>query len=257
MMKISLILFVICALVGSPFRDHLSFVIPVSTFAVSPTPTNTQVASPTSTDEIQKIRQAIQEKVKEKLKEIGGNVTQIPVDSKQAIIGTVIQTSPTQITIDYHNATTLINITQDTVFIDQNRNKTKIDKLKIGQDILVMGFVNDQKAIDAKRIMFSNLKTINNSHQTIVGRIVDISKSSPIFVLIPSSNKNIQYQLKNDSKTVVVSDSNKTLDQKSLTAGQKVIVIVKPDPKSSKTFIVQKLINFGPFPSLTPTPTKK
>lgn len=220
-------------------------------FAISPTPT------PTTTDEIQKIRQAIQEKVKEKLQQINNQNSPVTTtDSKRAIIGTLIQSTPSQITLDYRSATTNVNIGPDTIVIDLNRNKTKLANLKIGQDLLVLGILNDQNIIDAKRIVFSDLKTITNPTQTIVGHIVDISRSSPIFVLIPSSNKNLQYQLKNDSKTIIVDSNNKTLDTKSLITGQRVIAIVKVDPKSTKTLTVLKLIDFGPLPTPTAKPTK-
>lgn len=221
------------------------YLLPVT--AVSPTPT------PSNLDEIQKIRQAIQEKVKEKLKEINSPQT-APVDTKRGVLGTVIQSNLQQLTIDFQNTTSNVNLSPETIFIDQNRNKTSFGKLKIGQDILVLGYLNDNGDVDAKRIVFINLKTIENPDLVLIGKIVDISKASPIFVLIPSKNKNIQYQLKLDTKTIVVDTNNKTLDSKTLSAGLKVIVVAKPDPKLAKTFDVLKLINLNPLPTPTPKP---
>lgn len=241
---------------------------PHQALAITPTPTKVATPSAQATasatetnplnEDIQKIREAVKLKVQEKLKTITTTGSQVTdqATTKKAIIGTIIQIDKNTLTIDYQNNTRKINFTTDTVVINTKQTKVKTDSLKVGQDVLVMGYIiND--ILEAKRIVFMDLKTINTKDQIVVGQIVDISKSAPVLVLIPSKNKNIQYQIKTDSKTEIVNKSNQKIDIKTLVSGQKVIAIVNSDSKAAKTYIASKIITTQTTPAATPTATKK
>ena len=130
------------------------------------------------------------------------------------------------------------------MFIDSKKNKTKVENIKAGQDILAMGYSNQYGNFEAKRIVVTDLKTIENKNEIILGKIVDISKSSPVFVLIPIKNKENQYQIKTDSKTEILDKDNNKLTLDKLKSGQKIIVVIQPDAKIAKTFYVSKIITF-------------
>lgn len=212
------------------------------------TPTITPKSS--NLEDIQKIREVVQQKVKEKLKQIS-----TPSNIPKSIIGTITQIDPTQITINYKNDTKTILISEETVFIDDKRNKTKLEKIKVGQEILAMGLSEESGSINAKRIVIITLKTIENNNHAVVGKIVDISQTSPIFILIPSKNKDQQYQIKTDTKTEIVDKNNKKIDIKNLKSGQKIICVIKPDEKMSKTFYAVKIINLDYQPTASASPT--
>lgn len=177
----------------------VAVVISTPTAAVSPTPT--------TTDDIQRIREVVQQKVKEKLKQITN-----PTSTKQGIIGKIIQVGESDISIEYQNTTRIVKIDDTTTYIDLNRNKTTLAKLKIGQDILALG-INDSESntFEGKRIVFIDMKTITVPKTVVIGKIVDLSKSSPIFTLIPSKNKNNLFQIKTDTKTVITDKDQKKL----------------------------------------------
>lgn len=219
--------------------------------ALTPTPT---IEPPTPTTQnstdIQKIRDAVKEKVQEKLNQITQKTS-----NKKAIIGTITTISENEIVISYQNNPRTLSISDETVYIDAKRNKTTLDKIKVGQDILAMGYTNEQNILDAKRIVLIDIKLLENKNQTIIGKIVDTSRTSPIFILVPLNNKEIQYQIKTDTKTESLDQEFKKLDIKNLAAGQKVIVSFTPDPKISKTYYANQIVNFSYVPS--PTPTKK
>lgn len=222
------------------------------------TPTITPTITPNNNqNDIQKIREVVQQKVKEKLREI----TQ-PSDTPKGIIGNIIQIDHNQFTIEYQNNPRTIKFDDTTVFIDKNRNKSKADKFKIGQDILAMGTFDDPNVLNAKRIIIIDLKSITNDQKVIVvGKIVDISKSSSIFALIPTKNKNVQYQINTDTKTEVITQTNQKISLNDLQSGQKIITILTPDKKMAKTYYTPKIINLDyqppATPTLKPTPTKK
>ena len=217
-----------------------SLFCPQPMIAVSPTPTNTNINK-----EIEDIRNKVKEKVQEKLKEI---TTSGP--TLKSAIGTVVEINANQIILNYQNNNLIINISENTVFIDEKRNKIKADKIKTGQEILCMGDTSSPTSIDAKRIVLIKLKSVENNTQVIVGKIVDISQSSPIFVLIPIKNKNSQFQVKTDSATEIINTKNVKAELKS---GQKVIIIIKPDEKIQKTFYAVKVINLES--DLKPSPS--
>lgn len=220
--------------------------------AVSPTSTVVKVTEvPTKTDEIQKIREVVQEKVREKLKQI----TQ-PTNIKKGLIGKIIQADNSQFTIDYSNTNKIIKYTEDTAFVDANKSKSTASKFKVGQEILAMGTTDDSGNLIATRIVGIDLASLTKSVRVVtVGKIVDISKSSPIFSLVPVKNKDTQYQIKTDTKTEIVDSQDQKINLSTLKSGQKIITILTPDVKMAKTYYAKKIINLDYTP--TPTPTKK
>lgn len=218
--------------------------------AVNITPTETPQSVNSN---IEDVRKKVQEAVQKKLNET------TPSSNKKGIIGTIIQIDDKQIVINSKNITTTLSISADTVFIDSKQNKIKIAKVKVGQEVLVIGILNENKTLEAKRIVFIDLKSLENKYQTVVGKIVDISKSSPVFVLVPVNNKDTQYQIETDSKTEIIDKNNKKLNLNNLTSGQTIIAVIKPNEKIAKTFYVTKIINLDnkPTPSPIATPSSK
>jgi len=234
-----------------PFYFLILFFSPSQALAISPSPTVTVLPSPTTTDQlddIQKIRDVVKQKVQEKLKEITS-----PINTKKAFIGTVIQIDRNQLTLSFQNDNKKILVAADTTYIDLKRNKSSLAKINIGQDILVMGYLNETGSLDAKRIVFIDLKVLTPPPQVTVGKIVDISKSSPTLVLIPSKNKSDQYQIKTTDKTEIIDPQNKKLTFASLKTGQRIIAIIDSDPKNTKNFTAQRIIVF--IEAATPTPS--
>jgi len=181
------------------------------------------------------------EMVQQKVKDMLQSTTATSTEPK-SIIGTITQIDSSQIVVSYKNESKTITITEETVFIDAKRNKTKIDNIKAGQDILAMGYLNQYGNFEAKRVVITDLKTIENKNEIVLGKIVDISQSSPIFILIPIKNKEIQYQIKTDTKTEILDKDNNKLTLDKLKSGQKIVVIIQPDAKIAKTFYVSKII---------------
>ena len=203
-----------------------------------PTPSLSQEATAVPTKAPNKeVLEMVQQKVKDMLQSNTTTSTE-----PKSIIGTITQIDSSQIVITYKNNSKNITITEDTVFIDAKRNKTKIDNIKAGQDILAMGYLNQYGNFEAKRVVVTDLKTIENKNEIILGKIVDISQSSPIFVLIPTKNKEIQYQIKTDGKTEILDKDNNKLTLDKLKSGQKIVVVIQPDAKIAKTFYVSKII---------------
>ncbi len=217
----------------------------ITEIEISPTPTNT------ISNDIQKIREVVQQKVKEKLLQIIS-----PSTSKKAILGKVIEISDGSINIEYKSETRQIQLDPELTLIDSSRNKTSISKLKIGQDILVLGVQDtENNTFVAKRIIFTDSSKLQIKKTVTAGKIVDISKSSSIITLIPSHNKNTLFQIKLDSKTEYFSADQTKIKQSDIKSGHKVVAILRPDEKTTKTYNAVRLIDIDYKPE--PTPTKK
>jgi hypothetical protein len=218
--------------------------------------TITPIASPSSaasSEEVQKIREVVQQKVKEKLQQITTTTTTPDTTVPKSIIGTITLIEAKDITLNYKDNNNIVTIADSTAFYDIKKNKISYSAIKIGQDVLALGYHNAQNGFDVKRFIAIDLKTTQNTNQVVVGKIVDISKSNPIIVVIPSKNNSTQFQIKLDAKTEIVDQNNKKYTQSSLSSGQKIITIIKPDIKMANTYYASKIIISNPT-SLTPSP---
>jgi ribosome maturation factor RimP len=225
----------------------LSLLFPTTSFSQEITATPTKAPN-------KEVLEMVQQKVKDMLQQNGSETSD--TSSPKSFIGTIAQIDNNQITINYKNESKIFTVTEETVVIDAKRNKKNISTLKDGQDILAMGYFNEYNNFEAKRIVITDLEAAENKNEVVLGKIVDISQSSPIFVLIPIKNKDNQYQIKTDSKTEILDKDNNELTISKLKSGQKIVAIIQPDAKMAKTFYVSKIITLdSPDTQTTPTPT--
>lgn len=225
-----------------------------SVLAATPTPTAAATAEPTSTnlEEIQRIRQAVQQKVKEKIREIASTE-----DTKKAIVGDVVQVNANNITISFEDKQRQLIVNDDTVYINEKRVKTTLDKIKVGQGILAMGYLNADGVLDTRRIVFLNLADVTNQQSTVVAKIADISTSSSVLLLIPVKDKDQQYQVKIDTKTSVTTKKKDKLTTDDLYTSQKIVAILEPDPKITKTYYAPDIVALeNNPPEASPTPAE-
>jgi len=204
-------------------------------FSFFPSPVVAQ--SPTvSTSEIQNIREVIQQKVLEKLEQIREPVTENP---RKAYLGSITEITDTKIIIDTKNQLREFILAEDSVYIGSKQTKINRADLKVGQDVLVLS-LNKDTLIYAKRILVTDPKKIQNHKTVVLGQIADISKSSPIFVLIPTNNKNRDLQIKILATTEIYSKDGKKIKDTDLKKGQKIICIY--DSSLSPTFPALEIV---------------
>jgi len=204
-----------------------------------------------SSDKQKDIINLVQQKVKEKL-----NLITEPSNKPKSFIGTISKIEDGKIVINYQSTSKTIIVDDQVAYVDIKRNKSKFENLKVGQDIIAMGYLNQENQLTAKRIVATTIKDLENKNEVVIGKIVDISTTSSVLVLIPNSNKNNQYQIKTDSDTEFLNNKNQKSNLKDISVGQKVIVVIKPDAKIAKTFDASKIINLDST-TASPTPTSK
>lgn len=184
----------------------------------------------------------------------------LPDDKPKCFFGTITQINDNQITINSQNQNKILQVNDETTYIDTKRLKSKLDKFKVGQTILAMGYFNQDMSLDCRRIVATETKSVENNNQIITGQIVDVSQSqsSSIFSLIPFQNKNSQgYQIKIDSKTEITTTDNKKLTPtEAIISGKKIIAVIHPDNENSQTFSATKIVYLDQNLSLTPAPAQ-
>jgi hypothetical protein len=213
-----------------------SLLLAATTLTITLSPSPTPTIKPDS--EIQKIRQVVQQKVQEKIREI----TQNDTDPKKAFLGTITQITDNLIKISTAEQIQEIVIDDTTLFFNQKSIKQKLADFKPGFEILVIG-LKDESKFTGKRIILVDLKKLQNQNVIIFGKIVDASTTSPTLMVIPTNDKNVQYQITYDAKkTEFINRKNEKISPDTFKKGQKVSIIALPDPKVTSNFVASKII---------------
>ena len=194
----------------------------ISAFSLFSSSTHAQTPTVSTGDEIQKLREIIQQKVNEKLQELGQD--NVVVNPKKAYLGTITEINDTNLKIDSKTNIHKFTISEDAVFVNLKQNKIKISDLKIGQDVLVLTLSKDA-LVFAKKIIVVDSTKLTNSKNVSLGKIADISPTTSILVLIPTNNKNRELQIKVSAKTEIVTRENKLIKFANLKKGQKIVCI--------------------------------
>lgn len=233
----------------------LLFSLTSTIFAQEPTtlptgePTTSDSKNP-SLEDVQKIRQAVQEKVAEKLKTLTTTTS-----NKKAFIGQISKIENLNITLDYQNKNYLLTVDPETVYINEKLSRSNVDQLKVGQEILAMGILNESQTLDTKRIIAVEIESLKNENKVISGVIVDISQTANVFSLSPFTDKDSQYQIEYDAKTQVYSHAKKAIKFSELKPGQRIAIVGSLDTDNSKSVNSIKIFQLDPPPSPTPTST--
>jgi len=93
------------------------------------------------------LREVIQQKVQQKLQEIGGEEK---INPKKAYLGTITKLEKNNLSLDSNGQKYEFVISEDATFVNQKQMKIKITDLKEGQNVLVLTLAKD-KIVYAKK----------------------------------------------------------------------------------------------------------
>ncbi len=195
--------------------------------------------SPTPESDIQKLREVIQQKVQQKLQEIG---SEEKINPKKAYLGTITKLEKNNLSLDSNGQKYEFVISEDATFVNLKQMKIKITDLKEGQNVLVLTLAKD-KIVYAKKILIVDPTKLKNKKNIAIGKIADISTTTSVFVLIPINNNSRELQMKQDSKTEIVTKDNKSLKFTDIKKGQKIVCIYTNNDNS--TYPVLKIITLN------------
>ena len=247
-----LLFFVFLFIVSQPVSSVLAItptIIPTSTEDPITAQDSTPTPTPANSDEVQRIREAVQQKVKEKLNEI------ITKKSKKGLFGKIISANLDQITIERDNTPQIISLSTGTTAVGINKKNIDISQIKVGQTISALGYLQPDNSLDTRRIVVIDPKTISDTAILAAGRIVDYSTTSSLLVLVPFNNKSLQYQIKIDTKTPIFTKNKQKLTSLAISTGNKIVAILNPPPKGSQTYTASLIVSLDATAPSKTTPT--
>jgi len=186
-----------------------------------------------NSQDIDSIRQAVKEKVKEKIDQIISKP-----DQKLGWVGQISQIESGKISIDcLYKQTRQILVDEDTTIINSKRQTVESDQLKIDQIVLAMGYIDVEGNLLAKRILITNKPLENLKNTIVLATVTDISQTTTVMTLVTKDRQ--VFQVRTDKTT------------KNLVKNQKIIAILKSEGQDSNNW---QIVDFKLLtPSATPT----
>jgi len=186
-----------------------------------------------NSQDIDSIRQAVKEKVKEKIDQIISKP-----DQKLGWVGQISQIESGKISIDcLYKQTRQILVDEDTTIINSKRQTVESDQLKIDQIVLAMGYIDVEGNLLAKRILITNKPLENLKNTIVLATVTDISQTTTVMTLVTKDRQ--VFQVRTDKTT------------KNLIKNQKIIAILKSEGQDSNNW---QIVDFKLLtPSATPT----
>ena len=185
------------------------------------------------TKEIREIRDAVKKKVQEKIKKITQSIVS---GKKQSWYGEIVKIDQSNIYIQSPNQEEErhINISDDTAIIDLKRKTITKEKLKEKLKIIAMGYTDDQKGLDCKRLVITTPPTKWQKTKVVFAKVSDISSESKTIVFIPLQDKEKQYQ------AIFGKNTNSNTEFNDIEVGQNAVVILTSQ-EGSKSYIIHKI----------------
>ncbi len=216
----------------------LALFMHTTVYAAAPTPTITPAAAstsatPTLNPEIDALKSRIASKVAE-----------LKLVEKRGFIGTVTDTSDTQLTLtDLAGNTRYVDVDELTKFSSPKSNNFGISDIQKGATLGILGLYNK----DSQR-MLGRFVDVMNLPQFLTGAIGSIDKKNYQMVIVTNANKKVTVDIQNTTKTSTYSQSTNIAKAgfSKLVVGKRVSVIGMPE--SNGNINALRVIEFTDLP---------
>lgn len=186
----------------------------------------------------------------ELLNEIASKTAQLNLIEKRGIIGTVTDSSDTQITLtDLNGNIRFVDVDELTKFNSSSSNSYGISDITKGSTIGVIGLYNK----DSRRILARSVDQISSLPTFIQGAISAIDRTNYQFSVTTIQNKKLVIDVTDITKTYSYSTGDTDFTKSGfskLLVGQNVIVVGFPEAKSNLISGGRVLV----FPDIPPQP---
>jgi len=187
----------------------LLFTIPPLALAQSPTPNS--------------IREEIRKKVQERIEQIQEGF------KKRAFFGTLKEITSSTLIIETQKGEKRIKINSETKFFGPTKQEIKFTDLELGNFIIALGYWQENGALEGKRItVLPKAPKPAGKRYAIYGKVQDISKEEKILSVASPSRKDINYEVKVTSSTIItkkVEDKVKKVNFSEIELSDRVIVV--------------------------------
>ena len=197
-------------------------------------------------DNIEQLREEIQKQVQEKLDSI------INEEKKVGWIGQITKKAETGFTISFNGAERTITLGSEITIIGSSRQETTFDNLAEEDNVLVLGYLQIDGSLDARRIIVS-ADFEPNETKAVFGKIND--KSAETNVLLASCKDGSEYEViisKTTSLRKRDGDKKIKISYEDIEPGQNMIAIIKPSESNGSTYNAVEIIVLSPTTEETP-----
>lgn len=208
--------------------------------------------SPTPGEKVKEIRNAVKEKVREKLEETQEG-------QKKAFVGEIAEVSNSTLTLETRSGKQQAEVDEKATIIGKNRSEINFEDLEIGDYVIAIGYLDENEVLQAKRVVVTKeLET--PTRQVAVGRVTDISADEKI-ITVKNEKKGMIYTVEATTKTTITKKPDEGEAEKinfnKIEENDWLVAIGTPTENEEK-IITAKLIHVIPGKSKPePTPTEE
>ena len=225
----------------------------------TPTPNPEEVVDPEGNtpernqiEKIKEIRDAVKEKVRETIEEVGqGKLI--------AYVGTISQLDKPNFSLETRKGDKTVQTSQETKFIGSGREEIEFSDLEENDYLIVIGYLTGG-VLDARRVIVSS-KPKPIIRELAFGKVTDISTEEELLT-VKNSRKQMTYTITTSSKTVItkkVDGKVEKIDFEEIEINDRILAIVTASENEEK-MITAKIIHVIPGKATgqqtSPTPTE-
>jgi len=203
------------------------------------------------TRQIQQIREAIKEKVRERIQEIKER-------TPRAFVGEITQITDSLLTLTTPRKTIKVEINTETKIIGLKRKELEPKDLKVGDFCIAIGYLGEDDTLLGKRIVIIP-KSKPPVREIAFGHVTDISTEEKILT-VKNEKKGIIYTIAVTDKTIITKKVEKKIERVKFSAieiGDRIVAVGTPG-ENEKKLITAKIIHVIPGKALgqqKPTPS--
>ena len=207
--------------------------------------------SPTPDEKVKEIRDAVKEKVREKLEETQEG-------QKKAFVGEIAEVSNSTLTLETRSGEQQVEVDEEAIIIGKNRSEIDFEDLEIGNYVIAMGYLDENEVLQTKRVAVTEkLKVL--TQQVAAGKVTDISADENI-ITVKNEKKGVIYTVEATTKTTITQKTNDGEAEKikfSEIEENDWLVAIGTSTENEEKIITAKLIHVIPDksksePTLTP-----
>lgn len=196
--------------------------------------------SSTSTQTTQKLKERIQRIVEEKSDKIKGAIDQLS-QQKRGFIGQVDRVTAESLTVSNIHGTEIIPI-DETVTLLKKSEKISVDKIAVGDWLVVMGLIVDD-TFEPKRILVSSQTIRPRNHVVSIGTIVD--QNSKKITILSRKNENEKFII--NSKTDYQDRTGESVNRNNFENDLQVIIVGYEDKSGKTATVIRSLVSLEAF----------
>lgn len=212
--------------------------------AQSPSSESTPTASENLNEKIKDIREAVKEKVQEK-------IDTVQRGQKRAFVGKVDEIANSTLIMTDREGKKQAKVDEEAKIISEARKEIKLEDLEVGSWVIAMGYLEETDLLNTLRIVaVEEPKPI--TREVAFGKVTDISEEDVL--TIKNKRRELTYTIATNSKTKITQRANGKTEEVEFTSIQlddRVVAVGTPSENEEK-IITAKIIYVIPA-----SPTEK